>query len=64
MLIITIYIVKEVIESRGQEPYIAFKLQSLLENQQLKVHHYENKDVFLGKLPTMHSLIVFSYILN
>lgn len=44
------YIVKEVIESRGQEPYIAFKLQSLLENQQFKVHHYENKDVYLGEI--------------
>ncbi|KAL9552153.1 hypothetical protein MBANPS3_003909 [Mucor bainieri] len=42
-------IFKEVIESRGQEAYIAFKLQSLLENQQFRVHHYENKDVYLGK---------------
>ncbi|KAI8638062.1 S-adenosyl-L-methionine-dependent methyltransferase [Parasitella parasitica] len=42
-------IFKQVIEGRGQEPYIAFKLQSLLESQMFQLEHYENKDVFLGK---------------
>lgn len=50
MLTMILYTVKEVIEGRGQEPYIAFKLQSLLESQNFRVNHYENKDVYLGKI--------------
>ncbi|KAI8993612.1 S-adenosyl-L-methionine-dependent methyltransferase [Pilobolus umbonatus] len=40
---------KEVIEKRGQEPYIAYKLPSLLENLDFYVSHVENNDIYLGK---------------
>lgn len=45
-------LVRDVIESRDQEPYIAYKLKPLLESQPFKVHHFENKDVYLGKALT------------
>lgn len=43
------YTVKETIESIGQDPYIAFKLDQLVKEQNLELVHFENKDVYLGK---------------
>lgn len=37
------------IETLGQEPYIAYKLESLMKEQTINVCHYENIDVYLGK---------------
>ncbi|KAI9472276.1 MAG: S-adenosyl-L-methionine-dependent methyltransferase [Benjaminiella poitrasii] len=42
-------IFKEVIDKRGQEPYIVHKMRSLLESQHFHVCHFENKDIYLGK---------------
>ncbi|GAA5806837.1 hypothetical protein MFLAVUS_000185 [Mucor flavus] len=39
----------ETIESIGQDPYIAFKLDQLVKEQNLELVHFENKDVYLGK---------------
>jgi hypothetical protein len=37
------------IENLGQEPYIAHKLDSLMESTGFNVLHFENKDIYLGK---------------
>lgn len=38
------------IETVGQESYIAHKLDALMNSANLNVLHFENKDVYLGKL--------------
>jgi hypothetical protein len=43
-------VVTEIISKRGQEPYVAFKLNSLMQNAMFDLTYFENKDVFLGKL--------------
>ncbi|KAG2204030.1 hypothetical protein INT47_007024 [Mucor saturninus] len=42
-------IFREMIETLGQDPYVAFKMKTLMEQQEVEVCHYENIDVFLGK---------------
>ena len=36
------------IDTVGQESYIAYKLDSLMKEANLDVLHFENKDVYLG----------------
>lgn len=43
------FIVRHMIETLGQDPYVAFKMESLMADQDVEVCHYENIDVFLGK---------------
>ncbi|KAI8885619.1 S-adenosyl-L-methionine-dependent methyltransferase [Backusella circina FSU 941] len=39
----------EIISARGQEPYVAFKLDSLMKNAMFNLTYFENKDVYLGR---------------
>jgi hypothetical protein len=36
------------IDTVGQESYIAYKLESLMKSENFNVLHFENKDVYLG----------------
>ncbi|KAI7901596.1 S-adenosyl-L-methionine-dependent methyltransferase [Cokeromyces recurvatus] len=42
-------IFEDVIDNRGQDPYIMYKLESLLESNHFYIYHFERKDIYLGK---------------
>lgn len=41
-------LVIQVIEKLGQDPYVAYKLDSLMTQQNIKVCHFDNIDIHLG----------------